>query len=369
MKRRFGMWMTIVCILVVGVSVTRMTRDFVVSQGVETAAIVSILDAGKAEAAEQAENPGALSGNVGESFKNILSNGNGGSAVSAASAADSIEAYSEQGAATEEIAASGDGKDSVPQMNQRMSGPGSEIQTDALAGAAAGTTDKDPGQAGVTASETSAADAPGAGKRESDGNHAAADGAAEAAEEIPQAKRVADKKSAESFSVSSEAAIQETVKSPLDPVVISEEDSEEEEASTERYNAEAFFERFKTAESNAKKLWENVSFDNSGAYSVAAEQERVLWDYELNLVYNTIRSLMTEDEAERLKILELEWIRDRDLYAEKAAAKSTKLNAQNQIPQNQNPEYTRALTGKTKERCYWLVSEYENLLNGENAAK
>ncbi|MBQ5699541.1 MAG: hypothetical protein IIV75_07650 [Lachnospiraceae bacterium] len=32
MKRRFWMWMTIVCILVVGVSVTKMTRDFIISQ-------------------------------------------------------------------------------------------------------------------------------------------------------------------------------------------------------------------------------------------------------------------------------------------------------------------------------------------------
>ena len=34
MKRRFWMWMTIVCILVVGVSVTKMTRDFIFSQDV-----------------------------------------------------------------------------------------------------------------------------------------------------------------------------------------------------------------------------------------------------------------------------------------------------------------------------------------------
>ena len=56
--------------------------------------------------------------------------------------------------------------------------------------------------------------------------------------------------------------------------------------------------------------------------------------------------------------MEVEWIKERDLYAEKASAKSSMKNAQ-----NQNPDYVRALAEKTKERCYWLVSEYEDVLN------
>ena len=67
---------------------------------------------------------------------------------------------------------------------------------------------------------------------------------------------------------------------------------------------------------------------------------------------------LLQEENERLKVSEVEWIKERDLYAEKAAAKSGMKNAQ-----NQNPEYTRAISEKTKERCYWLVSEYEEILN------
>ncbi|MBQ5805677.1 MAG: DUF1311 domain-containing protein, partial [Lachnospiraceae bacterium] len=85
---------------------------------------------------------------------------------------------------------------------------------------------------------------------------------------------------------------------------------------------------------------------------------RALWDYELNYVYQMIRERLEQEEMEALKVMEVEWIKERDLYAEKASAKSSMKNAQ-----NQNPDYVRALAEKTKERCYWLVSEYEDVLN------
>ena len=40
MKRRFGMWIGILCILVIGISVTKMTTNFVHSNGVEASTIL-----------------------------------------------------------------------------------------------------------------------------------------------------------------------------------------------------------------------------------------------------------------------------------------------------------------------------------------
>lgn len=318
MKRRFGMWMTIICILVVGVSVTKMTRDFVISQGVETAAIVSVMDAGI---------PRAAAGNMKESVKGVLGNTDETAAILPASDSDgtvndSVSADAEPAAVSEER-----GSGALEMWN--TDGPAAENYS-------------------VAAASEDSAIRPEAAVSESSE-------AASFSEQEPEVSSVTSE-SSRSKSYSREDAIQETVKSPLDPVV--REKIVEVEEETVVYDAEYFFARFKTAESNSKKIWESVSYDNLGACNAAAEQERVLWDYELNLVYNAIKGLMSETEAENLKVQELEWIKERDLYAERMAAKGGKMNAQ-----NQNPDYTRALADKTKERCYWLVSEYEELLN------
>lgn len=152
----------------------------------------------------------------------------------------------------------------------------------------------------------------------------------------------------------------ETVKSPLDPNV-DPQNTVEIEISEDQYSSEDFAERFESVEANSEKLWSSISMENSVAYYAAAEQERVLWDYELNLIYGEIRKKLSEDETEELKYLELDWMKERDQYAEKMALKSPVMNAQ-----NQNPVYTRALAEKTRERCYWLLDEYEDVLDREN---
>ena len=253
MKRRFMMWMTIVCILVVGGSVTKMTQNFIVSQKAETATIVNVANAGDR--------------NVGSA------------------------------AVTEETAA--------------MAAGGADLETIA---------------------ET-------------------------VIEEVASEEVLVAASPKAPIDTTMNDAIQETVKSPLDPVVINDVAVAVEDEKVS-YHAETFFERFAQTEQSALQLWDNVTPDNRQAYFTAAEQERILWDYELNHVYQVIRERLSEEENERLKVLEVEWIKERDLYAEKAAAKSGMKNAQ-----NQNPEYTRALAEKTKERCYWLVSEYEEILN------
>lgn len=275
MKRRFMMWMTIIGILVVGGSVTKMTQDFVSSQRTESVTIVNVADAGD---------------------KNM------GTAV-----------------LTEETAM------------QAAGGAGAET--------AAGMEHM---------AEAAAEDMPVE-------EFAVTEDAKAAPAEAPAALAAASSKAP--IDTTKDEAIQETVKSPLDPVVdntaIMEPVSE-----TVSHHAGDFFERFAQTEQNALTIWENVTTDNRSAYLAAAEQERILWDHELNHVYQVIRERLSKEENEELKQLEIEWIKERDLYAEKAGARSNVKNAQ-----NQNPDYVRALAEKTKERCYWLVSEYESVLN------
>ncbi len=313
MKRRFMMWMTIVCILVVGVSVTRMTRDFVVSQGVETAVILNVMDAGNNRKVTTETTAAAAPAERAV----VMSDGDAAAREKAKSVNEEMKAET----AVEEAAV--------------------EPAPAALSGGA------EAGSGAIPDVETAAA------YEDSVAITEAAEAPAMVSSGSPKAP----------IDTSNPEAIQETVKSPLDPVIDKNSVSKKEEE-TLSYDAETFFERFAQTEQNALQLWENVTSDNRTAYLAATEQERVLWDYELNLVYSMIRSRMSEEEAEELKILELEWLKERDLYAEKAAAKSLMKNAQ-----NQNPDYTKALAEKTKERCYWLVSEYEEVLSRDETVQ
>lgn len=275
MKRRLIMWIVIVCILVVGVSVTRITEDFVVSNGVEASSILTAMDGPGNEAAALYAGEALAGGATGinRTMTEAMAGEEGISAQSVMDNGGKLEANSSQGMESLE-AAVGD----VEQMEM----------------------------------------------------------------------------------VEVEESVSETVKSPLDPNV-EPGDTTEVEIYEEANRAEDFIERFETVETNSEKLWSNLTSDNAVAYYAAAEQERVLWDYELNLVYGAIRGKLSEDEAEELKHLELEWMKERDQYAEKMALKSPVMNAQ-----NQNPVYTRALAEKTKERCYWLVEEYGDVLDEDS---
>lgn len=280
MKRRFGMWMTIVCILVVGVSVTKTTREFVSSNGVEAAAITSVMDA----------TVPLMSGT------------------------------------TEKM------EETVPEAAVPEAGAGAAAASFSL-----------------TSSDAAAYDPWAAAEASEDLSAEAEYGMEDAGEDTSSMSRAIPEAAAEK-------AVEETVKSPLDPVVETDGlylDVIEEEFV---YYADDFRERFETAETTAKGFRDNALFDNSNAAQTAAEQEYVLWDYELNLIYSTIRERMSQKEADELKALELEWMKDRDMYANKAVAGNSGVTAK-------SPDYLKKMTERTRERCYWLLEQYETVLN------
>lgn len=161
------------------------------------------------------------------------------------------------------------------------------------------------------------------------------------------------------------AADAETVKSPLDPAVETETVKTailESEETQSVYTPEDLESRLKEAGEKASQCRKGISESNPGSAYAMAEQERLIWDKELNIIYTAIRSCMTEDEAENLKRSELEWLKERDLAADKAASK-------NMLSQNQNPDSARVLAEKTKERCYELLRDYGDILNRTETAE
>ena len=155
-----------------------------------------------------------------------------------------------------------------------------------------------------------------------------------------------------------EAAVEETVKSPLDPAVPAEavEASGQEamEAKTV-FTKDELDARLEKARELSWQYQGSVKDENAISAYAAAEQLWTLWDQELNLVYGSIRARMTEKEAETLRIAELEWMKERDQAAARAAEASP-------VPQNQTLESRRAMAEETRVRCYELMEEYEEIL-------
>ena len=157
---------------------------------------------------------------------------------------------------------------------------------------------------------------------------------------------------------STDAAVEETVKSPLDPAVPAEavEASGQEamEAKTV-FTKDELDARLEKARELSWQYQGSVKDENAISAYAAAEQLWTLWDQELNLVYGSIRARMTEKEAETLRIAELEWMKERDQAAARAAEASP-------VPQNQTLESRRAMAEETRVRCYELMEEYEEIL-------
>lgn len=155
-----------------------------------------------------------------------------------------------------------------------------------------------------------------------------------------------------------DVAVEETVKSPLDPAAPAEavEASGQEamEAKTV-FTKDELDARLEKARELSWQYQGSVKDENAISAYAAAEQLWTLWDQELNLVYGSIRARMTEKEAETLRIAELEWMKERDQAAARAAEASP-------VPQNQTLESRRAMAEETRVRCYELMEEYEEIL-------
>ena len=224
-------------------------------------------------------------------------------------------------------------------------------------------TQADEPQAGdAQADEAQAGGAQAAGTQEEpavreDGQPAAAAAANEAAPAMAGLESAAPKETAlpeaAAGAPAEETAAEETVKSPLDPSVDPPKASsvlgEEKE-----YTLEELKDRLQTVEEQIAAQ-EEAADSNPASRYMAAEYAWNLWDGELNLIYSHIRSHMSEEEAEDLKREEVAWLKERDLAAEQAYV-------QNDTPPKQSIQYITISAQKTRERCYELLEQYEDVL-------
>lgn len=148
-------------------------------------------------------------------------------------------------------------------------------------------------------------------------------------------------------------ASEETVKSPLETgSAVSE--AQKNEKSAAEYTLSDFKERLETARTEAEKYQDDPSMSQTSRYA-AAEYVRNLWDRELNIIYAEIHKAMDENAAESLRHEEVEWIKKRDLAADKASAKRSGTPAQ-------SVEYVRTSANMTMDRCYELLKSYGDYL-------
>ncbi len=149
----------------------------------------------------------------------------------------------------------------------------------------------------------------------------------------------------------------ETVKSPLDQEVREEKYAEDTEISI-TYASADISERLAQAESQASRCQESVVESNLASAYASAKQEYALWDRERNLIYNAVASRMSQKEADTLKLSELEWMKERDMAADKTIRSAAN--------QNQNLDYVKVMARYTRERCYELYEEYSDVLDRES---
>lgn len=151
-------------------------------------------------------------------------------------------------------------------------------------------------------------------------------------------------------------SVEETVKSPLEPDSTASENAGEAKLVIE-YTRSDLEERLEAVRTEAEKYQDDQTMSQTSRYA-AAEYVRNLWDRELNLIYSSIHKEMDESAAEALRREEVEWIRKRDLAADKASAKS------NSTP-SQSIEYVRTSASVTMDRCYELLENYGDYLEPE----
>lgn len=332
MNRQRGVWITILCILVIGVSVTKMTRSFIASGTLETMAA------------------NAVSGEPEEAWTNLTEMASTGQTATGAPAgrkapASGIDGSKEKSGLTEasETAAAMD-----------------EWTAKSLDQAAAPA----PAMEGAEAGAAPAAEAP-AENTASAGEASSENPEDKAAPKIIMYQAARDSKnepdSAAGSDSAADEALQETVKSPLDPAgpgyypTAAETGNETEETTSP---AKEYEDRLDQTASQITQYRSARNDATANSMYMAAEYEWGLWDNELNTLYSMLRVRMNEEEAENLKQEELSWLKERDAAAEKAASKT---NSQ----MSRNTAYLEASARETKDRCYKLLEEYGEILERE----
>ena len=153
----------------------------------------------------------------------------------------------------------------------------------------------------------------------------------------------------------------ETVKSPLETAASGAVPGEQ--TFYESISIEELRERLSQASEQAARYRERTGEtapDRNVSLHLSAEYEKELWNHELDLICSCIRARPPGAVSEKLRQEELEWLRQRDLAADRAAAEKKSQSAM-------ETAWAEAAAGMTKERCYSLLTDYEELFSSTEA--
>ena len=156
------------------------------------------------------------------------------------------------------------------------------------------------------------------------------------------------------------SAYKETVKSPLEPdpgvegkqAMFSDNSTE-----SQLYGFEELENGLSEAEKQADQGKNKESETNPGLLYAMSERERLIWDRELSKIAGSITGRMTPEEADDFQYQELEWLKERE-RAGAQAAEERKASGHSQ-------GVSGTIARMTRERCYYLLEEYEELLKSD----
>lgn len=156
------------------------------------------------------------------------------------------------------------------------------------------------------------------------------------------------------------SAYKETVKSPLEPdpgvegkqAMFSDNSTE-----SQLYGFEELENGLSEAEKQAEQGKNKESETNPDLLYAMSERERLIWDRELSKIAGSITGRMTPEEADDFQYQELEWLKERE-RAGAQAAEERKASGHSQ-------GVSGTIARMTRERCYYLLEEYEELLKSD----
>ncbi|SEJ45765.1 Protein of unknown function [Bhargavaea ginsengi] len=132
---------------------------------------------------------------------------------------------------------------------------------------------------------------------------------------------------------------------------INQTNNQEETASRtgEISNKEEYLQKLSDAKAETDQLKETDS--STYALKKVANDKWEIWDELLNEIYGVLQEQLSQDEMDRLRVEQRDWIKYRD---ETALEASQKFKGGTQ----EHLEYVMVLARLTEERCYELVEDY-----------
>jgi uncharacterized protein YecT (DUF1311 family) len=136
------------------------------------------------------------------------------------------------------------------------------------------------------------------------------------------------------------------VEEKTDTIVVKENKDTKVEVSKKQ----AYTDKLQAIKAGLKDL-ESYYAGNTIEMKYAASEEYARWDAALNEIYGVLKTQLSTTEMSALEKEEVQWIKDKTIKAEKAAAEWAGGTGE-------QLQYTSSIARTTMDRCYELVNNY-----------